>query len=110
MKNQSQVDSEELLRRLEEERATIHTEYDQERIAYQKLLKAYNRLEAQFENAQDELRQVRGDDMMSNVSIGTSLVSSEYQEQNDLESSAFDSGKVFVILRFDLESVLCYTD
>ena len=43
----SQVNSEELLQRLESEKANIHTEYEQERIAYQKLLKAYNRLEVQ---------------------------------------------------------------
>ena len=48
----SQVNSEELLQRLEEEKANIHTEYEQERIAYQKLLKAYNRLEVQYENLQ----------------------------------------------------------
>ena len=35
--------SEELSRRIEEERAAIHAEYEQERIAYQKLLKDYNR-------------------------------------------------------------------
>ena len=39
----SQVTSEELSRRIEEERAAIHAEYEQERIAYQKLLKDYNR-------------------------------------------------------------------
>ena len=38
-----QVTSEELARRLGEERAAIHAEYEQERIAYQKLLKDYNR-------------------------------------------------------------------
>ena len=55
-----QVDSEELLKRVEEEKANIHAEYDQERIAYQKLLKDYNRLEAQYDNVQDELHQARG--------------------------------------------------
>ena len=34
--------SEELSRRIEEERAAIHAEYEQERIAYQKLLRDYN--------------------------------------------------------------------
>ena len=48
----SQVNSDELLQRLEAEKANIHTEYEQERIAYQKLLKAYNRLEVQYENLQ----------------------------------------------------------
>jgi myosin-5 len=50
-----QVTSEELSRRMEEERAAIHAEYEQERIAYQKLLKDFNRQEAQLENLQDEL-------------------------------------------------------
>ena len=52
MNAKSQIDSEELLQRLEAEKANIHTEYEQERIAYQKLLKAYNRLEVQYENLQ----------------------------------------------------------
>jgi uncharacterized protein (DUF3084 family) len=51
----SQINSEELLQRLETEKANIHTEYEQERIAYQKLLKAYNRLEVQYENLQVSL-------------------------------------------------------
>ena len=47
--------STEKMRNLENERDSLKNECDQERIAYQKLLKAYNKLEAQFENAQDEL-------------------------------------------------------
>ena len=35
------------LERLESEKKEIHDEYEQERIAYQKLLKEYNRLELQ---------------------------------------------------------------
>lgn len=65
------VDSEELRKRVEEEKANIHAEYDQDRIAYQKLLKDYNRLEAQLDNVQDELHQARGgsgDRSMSNMS------------------------------------------
>ena len=42
----------ELVRNLENERDSLKNECDQERIAYQKLLKAYNKLEAQYENAQ----------------------------------------------------------
>ena len=37
------LSEEELSRWIEEERAAIHAEYEQERIAYQKLLKDYNR-------------------------------------------------------------------
>ena len=46
-----QVNTEEFQRR---------SEYEQERIAYQKLLKDYNQLETQFENLQDELYQAKG--------------------------------------------------
>ena len=38
--------------RLETEKAAIHAEYEQERIAYQKLLKDFNRVELQCENLQ----------------------------------------------------------
>ena len=40
---------------MEEEKAAIHAEYEQERIAYQKLLKDFNRMEAATENLQDEV-------------------------------------------------------
>ena len=40
------------LERLESEKKEIHDEYEQERIAYQKLLKEYNRLELQRDNLQ----------------------------------------------------------
>ena len=51
--------SSELLRNVENERASLKNEFDQERIAYQKLLKAYNKLEAQYENSQDELNALK---------------------------------------------------
>ena len=51
--------SAEQVRNLENERDSLKNECDQERIAYQKLLKAYNKLEAQFENAQDELNAIK---------------------------------------------------
>ena len=38
--------------RLENEKKQIHAEYEQERIAYQKLLKDFNRMELQCENLQ----------------------------------------------------------
>ncbi len=47
------------MRTLENERDSLRNECDQERIAYQKLLKAYNKLEAQYENAQDELNAIK---------------------------------------------------
>merc|ERR1719410_1225693 len=46
--------------RLESEKAAIHAEYEQERIAYQKLLKDFNRMEAATENLQDEVNILRG--------------------------------------------------
>ena len=49
----------EQLRNTENERDTLKNENDQERIAYQKLLKAYNKLEAQYENSQDELNALK---------------------------------------------------
>ena len=45
----------EQVRAIESERDALKNECDQERVAYQKLLKAYNKLEAQHENVQDEL-------------------------------------------------------
>ncbi len=58
----------------------MHAEYEQERIAYQKLLKDYNRLEAQMENLQDELQQARGgnlDRSLSSASFMSSMVAAE---------------------------------
>ena len=49
----------ELLRTVEIERDSLKNEFDQERVAYQKLLKAYNKLEAQYENSQDELNAIK---------------------------------------------------
>ena len=57
--------SSELLRNVENERASLKNEFDQERIAYQKLLKAYNKLEAQYENSQDELNALKNPDGMA---------------------------------------------
>lgn len=37
----------------------MKNEAEQERIAYQKLLKAFNKLEAQYENIQDELNTIK---------------------------------------------------
>ena len=65
----SQVTSEELSRRIEDERAAIHAEYEQERIAYQKLLKDYNRQEAQLENLQDQMMGSHENRSVSNMSF-----------------------------------------
>ena len=46
--------------RLETEKAAIHAEYEQERIAYQKLLQDFNRKEAVTENLQDKENALRG--------------------------------------------------
>jgi len=48
------------LERVEAEKQQIHSEYEQERIAYQKLLKEYNRLELLRDNLQDEVNILRG--------------------------------------------------
>ena len=61
--------SEELSRRIEDERAAIHAEYEQERIAYQKLLKDYNRQEAQLENLQDQMMGSHENRSVSNMSF-----------------------------------------
>ena len=47
--------SQEATAKMVEENKRLQDECDQERMAYQKLLKGYNRLEVQLENAQDEL-------------------------------------------------------
>jgi len=72
---EGQVTSTEFQRRLAEERDAVHSEYEQERIAYQKLLKDYNRMEAQMENLQDELHSARGIERAgSSMSFSSSFV------------------------------------
>ena len=70
-----QVASDEQMRSVMEERDAIKSECDQERIAYQKLLKAYNKLEAQFENAQDELASYKGQNNQDSMSFASSMMS-----------------------------------
>jgi hypothetical protein len=58
--------------RLETEKAAIHSEYEQERIAYQKLLKDFNRMEAVADNLRDEVDILKGgghNRTVSNVSM-----------------------------------------
>ncbi len=86
-REKGQVTSEEFQRRLEEEREGMHAEYEQERIAYQKLLKDYNRLESQFENLQDELYTAKGIERTpSSMSFTSSFIGAE-------DESAYISGK-----------------
>ncbi len=47
-----QLNFEELSQKHENEMSAMHSEYEQDRIAYQKLLKTYNKLEIQYENLQ----------------------------------------------------------
>jgi len=73
--------SPEQVSRLESEKAAIHQEYEQERIAYQKLLKDFNRLEMANENLQDEVNILRGGNRhnrtISNVSMTSSIMGEE---------------------------------
>ena len=48
---------------MEEEKAAIHAEYEQERIAYQKLLKEYNTLEAANDDLKERVNMLRGGEM-----------------------------------------------
>ena len=45
---------------MEEEKSAIHSEYEQERIAYQKLLKDFNMLEASNDDLKEKLNMLRG--------------------------------------------------
>jgi len=76
----SQVNPE-AVSRLETEKAAIHQEYEQERIAYQKLLKDFNRLEMVNENMQEEINILRGGNRhnrtISNVSMTSSIMGEE---------------------------------
>jgi len=70
----------EQLRNTENERDTLKNENDQERIAYQKLLKAYNKLEAQYENSQDELNALKnphGSETFDSMSFASMSITEE---------------------------------
>ena len=71
----------ELVARMEEEKAAIHAEYEQERIAYQKLLKDYNLLETANDDLKDRVTMLRGggksDRAVSNLSMTSSLMTEE---------------------------------
>ena len=66
---------------MEEEKAAIHAEYEQERIAYQKLLKDYNLLETVNDDLKDRVTLLRGggknDRAISNMSLTSSMMTEE---------------------------------
>ena len=66
---------------MEEEKAAIHAEYEQERIAYQKLLKDYNLLETVNDDLKDRVTMLRGggknDRAISNMSLTGSMMTEE---------------------------------
>ena len=59
LEEKNEVDFKEALGHEKEEKARFEADADQERMAYQKLLQQYNRIEAQLENAQTELNHYR---------------------------------------------------
>ena len=59
LQEKSETDFQDALGQEKEEKARFQADADQERMAYQKLLQQYNRLEAQLENAQTELNHYR---------------------------------------------------
>ena len=63
----------ELVARMEQEKAAIHAEYEQERIAYQKLLKDFNLLETVNDDLKERINLLRGggkaDRTMSSMSL-----------------------------------------
>ena len=65
---------------MEEEKTAIHAEYEQERIAYQKLLKEYNMLEAANDDLKEKVNVLRGDKhdrTISNVSMTSSVMNED---------------------------------
>ena len=84
------------MRNLENERDSLRNECDQERIAYQKLLKAYNKLEAQFENAQDELNALK------NPGAGQDLTYDSMSFASMDDSSAYGSKAASEVTEIDI--------
>lgn len=105
--NQGQVNAEEMNRKFAEEKSQIHQEYEQERIAYQKLLKDYNRLEAQFENLQDEVHQNRAGSNMSFVS--SSFTSDLHGEEESAYGSQSGSNISLISFFHSLKFVGAWT-
>merc|ERR1719410_2732303 len=70
----------ELVARMEGEKTAIHAEYEQERIAYQKLLKEYNMLEAANDDLKEKVNVLRGDKhdrTISNISMTSSVMNED---------------------------------
>ena len=59
---------------MEEEKAAIHAEYEQERIAYQKLLKEYNTLEAANDDLKERVNMLRGGEISPQLNCCNSLI------------------------------------
>ena len=87
----------EQVNRLEDEKAAIHQEYEQERIAYQKLLKDFNRLEQANENLQEEVFNLRGGGNRHNRNVSSVSMASSFVGDEDMslrvgeEESAYGS-------------------
>ena len=66
---------------MEQEKAAIHAEYEQERIAYQKLLKDFNLLETANDDLKERINILRGggktDRTISNLSMTSSLMTED---------------------------------
>ena len=85
----------EQLRVIENERDTLKNECDQERVAYQKLLKAYNKLEAQYENVQDELGNLKnpnGVETFDSMSFASMSVAGDVTEDESAYGGSTISG------------------
>jgi len=98
--NSGKINPEEIAR-IENEKQLIHSEYESERMSYQKLLKDYHRLENQNENLQEELGMLRGtahdrtsimdntegeDDSMYGTESGRSSMVSTLERDRQVES------------------------
>ena len=65
---------------MEEEKAAIHAEYEQERIAYQKLLKEYNTLEAANDDLKEKVNMLRGGETFLPFNVAVQFSSSLFSQ------------------------------
>ena len=96
----------EQVRVIENERDTLKNECDQERVAYQKLLKAYNKLEAQYENVQDELGNLKnpnGIETFDSMSFASMSVAGDVTE----DESAYGGSNMSGISSVRITSGMC---
>uniref|UniRef100_A0A0K2VG83 Myosin 5 [Tribolium castaneum] n=1 Tax=Lepeophtheirus salmonis TaxID=72036 RepID=A0A0K2VG83_LEPSM len=77
-KMEGEANTSDIISKLQQEKLSMSQEYEQERIAYQRLVNEYNKLEALYENVQDEL---------NSSGRRTSLVSLTTNEGEDIDSS-----------------------